>query len=529
MLGIFKKRWFQVIGVLVFFIVFGIIMWRVQKNPSSQVPDIACEVSGEKITNFQFQAAINRRITKIIATSGRFSAADKEDVMLSVMKALVNDKMLEIFSKKEGVKSTEEDVEKKKQDILNLLEKKYKSDQKKTGQTPRMDPLKMYETLWRMQGFRTEGEFREDLKKEILEDKLAEKLFPLKSYTVSEQEIDDYMPTVALRQIFFVFDRTRPKNMEINFSDRKTWERAWDVYNQLKAGSDFCKLAEGLSQDLGTAKNCGGIGYIAKKSVDNEFWRVASTMKPGDITEPFTTRYGIHILKCLDSRNPRDAVYGNLRSAIKRGVLVKKQRGDFIAWFYRKFRSLNENNKIVFYNPVLKANQLKMKGKANEAIEEYKKAIENDKEGAPYYHIDIAMIYASLMKYSDSLKELRIATELAPTDPLLFYRLGVGYMEVGENDQALAEFQKASDMSKLNYELHNQLEQIYMQLGLVELADKEHQLSLKAIEVLSGGTGGTPGAMFKSPEYKLPTSGGAGVTGGDSGSPESVRESPIGN
>jgi tetratricopeptide (TPR) repeat protein len=508
MVGILKKRWFQFLGVIVFIAAFALIMKLVNRGPDVAPPDIAAEIAGKKITSFQLQVAVNRRMIRQMSTKGSVSAADKEDILLSVFKTLLNDTLLEVFSEQEGVKITDEDRRKKKQGILDALGKKPVAvdsanppDQRSKDATA----LEKYEFLWSSQGFRTEDEFLKDLDKEILEEKLSEHLFPEKSYTVSDQEINDYIPTVELQQIYLTYDRSKPQGMEINFSDRKTWDLARNIYAQLKAGADFAQLAKKYSQEIPFNKNGGYIGYVNKRSVVADFWNVASVMKPGEISEPFETQYGIHILKCLNSKRPDDPVFAEYRKVLKRVVLIRKQKSDFGAWFYKQMRSLQEKDKIVLYNHVLKANMLRNMGKFDEAVEEYRKAIASDKEGAPYYHIDVSMIYSKQRKYNEALKELRTATELAPTDPLLFYSLGEAYMEVGENDKGLAEFQKASEMGKLNYELHAQLEKVYTQLGLFDLAQKEHEMYLKAMDILSGGRGEqSPGSMFKAPEYRLP-------------------------
>ncbi|MFA6450742.1 MAG: peptidylprolyl isomerase [bacterium] len=519
MLGILKKRWFQVLGVIAFVAAFALIMKMMNRGPVVESPEIAANIAGKNITKFQLQVAINRRMIRMMSSKGSVSSADKESILLSVFKALMNDTLLEVYAKEEGVTITAADRMKKKQEILKALTSKPVAiDSAAATETinNQMNAEQKFAYLWSTQGFRTEEEFLQDLDKEILEQKLSEHLFPENSYSVTNQEISDYIPRIEMRQIFLTYDKNRPQNMEINFADRKIRERAQDIYNQLKNGADFAQMAMKWSQEIPFAKNGGYLGYISKRAVESDFWRVASSLRPGEISEPFETKFGIHILKCERVRDVEDPVYTNLRKVLKKYVVINKQKSDFTGWFFRRTRELQEKGKIILYNPVLKANQLRNMGKLDEAIEEYRKAIDTDKEGAPYYHIDISTIYARQRKYTEALKELRAATELAPTDPILFFMLGSAYMEVGEHNKALAEFQKASEMSKLNYELHAQLEKVYAELGLIELADKEHGLYLNAIDILSGGSKEqSPGSMFLTPEYKMPESPAA--------SPKSVR------
>jgi tetratricopeptide (TPR) repeat protein len=508
---ILKARWFQVIAVLVLIISFVVIFMMMSRTPVKEEPNIAANIDGVKITNLEFQVAVNRRLLRIISTQGSVSSADKESIMLSVFKGLMNDTMLRVFAKEEGVSVTPAELERKKQDLIKMLGGKNglaaatEDPYAKSQIEQELTPEGRYKQLWTSLGFRTEEEFLKDLETEVLEDKLSQHLYPENSYTVTDAEISEYIPVGEYQQIVLGIDPSQPAGMEINFSTRKVWDRAREIYGQLKSGADFAQMAKRYSQEAAYASNGGYIGYINKRSVVPQFWAVASTMQPGEISEPFETPFGIHILKCLDRRDPNDPMFKDIRLFSRKVALVRKRKSDFVGWFYRRFRELEESNKIILYSPTLLANKLRNMGEFDAAVDEYRKAIETDSEGAPYYHIDISLIYSRQRKYDEALRELRIATEQAPTDPLLFFALGEAYMEVGEHEKALSEFAKASDMSKLNYDLHDRLEKIYTQLGLMKEADHEHELYVKAIQILSTGSGAmAPGSMFMNQEYRLP-------------------------
>jgi len=506
-----KKRWFQVIGVLVIIAAVLIVprVWRldIAEGGSSAV----AEVEGEKITELQFQAAINRRLLRLTAVRGRFSSAEKEDVMLSVFKQMLNDKILEITAKKEGVTVTPEDLAGKREQFIAMLQKMYQEGndgvppgfKKQTGKD-------LYNYLWSTLGFRREMEFLEYLKYEILEEKLSKKLFPESSYTVTDEDIMEYIPVVELRQIFFNYDMSKiGESQDLNFANKKLMREAWQVYDQLRQGADFAQMAELHSQET-SAVNGGYIGWINKRSVVPAFWEKASVLDEGEITEPFTTDYGIHILKCIKRADLADPEtrrrLDEWKELVKKTVLVRKRKADFVGWFYKKFKQLEEQDEIILYHPVLKANKLRNLGQFDEAIQEYREAIKRDKEGAPYYHLDIAWIMARQRKYSEALREIRKATEMAPTDPLLYFKMGEAYMEVGEHEKAIMEFMKASDMSKLNYDLHKKLMQIFTQLGLPEEASQEQERMRHAVELLSKAGDGSmaPGSFFKSPNFEAP-------------------------
>jgi len=73
-------------------------------------------------------------------------------------------------------------------------------------------------------------------------------------------------------------------------------EKARNIFNKLKAGEDFAQTAMKYSEDA-TARSGGAIGLINKADLSEEFSLVLSKMKAGDISEPFWSANGIHILR----------------------------------------------------------------------------------------------------------------------------------------------------------------------------------------------------------------------------------------
>ncbi|HEY8512982.1 MAG TPA: peptidylprolyl isomerase [Cyclobacteriaceae bacterium] len=85
----------------------------------------------------------------------------------------------------------------------------------------------------------------------------------------------------------------------------KVREQIFNLYDQLMAGASWDELCVEYSEDLGS-KNKGGalppFGVGAMASVP-EFEKMAFSLKPGDISDPFRTQYGWHILR-VDRKIP---------------------------------------------------------------------------------------------------------------------------------------------------------------------------------------------------------------------------------
>ena len=71
---------------------------------------------------------------------------------------------------------------------------------------------------------------------------------------------------------------------------------------QLISGDDFGELAKLLSDDPGSANEGGEMGWTSPGEFVPEFEDVAGKSKIGEVSEPFRTRFGWHILEVMERR-----------------------------------------------------------------------------------------------------------------------------------------------------------------------------------------------------------------------------------
>jgi peptidyl-prolyl cis-trans isomerase SurA len=78
-----------------------------------------------------------------------------------------------------------------------------------------------------------------------------------------------------------------------------------DIHNRLLNGESFAELAKKESQDNGTAPNGGELPWIRSGQIIPELEEVAFALKDtGDISKPFQTSFGWHVVKLLDRKLP---------------------------------------------------------------------------------------------------------------------------------------------------------------------------------------------------------------------------------
>ena len=141
-------------------------------------------------------------------------------------------------------------------------------------------------------------EYKKRLRDQIIISKVVNQQVRNK-VLVTDQDIDAFIrdnkesegsgERYRIRQIFF----KKPADA----ADRaRTEERSQTVYEKIMQGQDFGALVREYSE--GPNKNADGdLGFIDKGSLAKEFSTALSEMRVGDVSKPFWTNAGVHIIK----------------------------------------------------------------------------------------------------------------------------------------------------------------------------------------------------------------------------------------
>lgn len=110
---------------------------------------------------------------------------------------------------------------------------------------------------------------------------------------------------------------------------------AQEVHAKLKAGAGFAEIAKAYSEDLVSGKKGGDLGWLNENAVDKRFAEVVFAMQPSEISEPFETPFGYHVVKVLEGpvvvKQPFEAVKGNIRYLLrkeKRAAEIERLLGE---------------------------------------------------------------------------------------------------------------------------------------------------------------------------------------------------------
>ncbi|MEX5590662.1 peptidylprolyl isomerase [Pseudomonas urmiensis] len=85
-------------------------------------------------------------------------------------------------------------------------------------------------------------------------------------------------------------------------SEAATEQLAEKLYDRIQNGEDFATLAKSFSEDPGSALNGGDLNWVDPNSLVPEFREQMANAQQGQVTKPFRTQYGWHVLEVLGRR-----------------------------------------------------------------------------------------------------------------------------------------------------------------------------------------------------------------------------------
>lgn len=126
------------------------------------------------------------------------------------------------------------------------------------------------------------------------------------------------------------------KTTEI-LSSEDARQKIEDIRGRIKAGSSFADEARIHSDDPGSARQGGELGWVGAGEMVPEFDRVMQSIPLNTVSEIFQTSYGWHILEVTGVRE--QDVSAQVRANIARQALYSRQYDEELANWLRELRS----------------------------------------------------------------------------------------------------------------------------------------------------------------------------------------------
>jgi len=149
--------------------------------------------------------------------------------------------------------------------------------------------------------------FREDVRKNLMVEQLQQTKFS--KIKISRREVEEFYQTMkdSLPELKETVDISHILvNVKAgDVSEQKAREKIADLLNQVKVGADFADLCRKNSEDPGSAARGGEIGFMERGDFVPEFEEVAFLLEPGQISDIVKSRFGFHIIECLERKGDK--------------------------------------------------------------------------------------------------------------------------------------------------------------------------------------------------------------------------------
>jgi peptidyl-prolyl cis-trans isomerase D len=94
--------------------------------------------------------------------------------------------------------------------------------------------------------------------------------------------------------------------------------------------SNFSALAKKYSEDPGSKDKGGELGYFSRGRMAREFEDVAFSTSKGKVSTPFTSSFGVHILKVIDKKEPKTQGLEEVKPFIAKKLIKEEKMANAI-------------------------------------------------------------------------------------------------------------------------------------------------------------------------------------------------------
>lgn len=114
-------------------------------------------------------------------------------------------------------------------------------------------------------------------------------------------------------------------------------KKAEEILARIHKGESFADLAKKFSQDPGSAKQGGDLGFFGRGVMDKAFEKAAFALKVGEVSEPVRSTFGFHIIKLEGVRGGERKPFEQVRDQVAQEL--KRQKAE--DKFYSKAETLS--------------------------------------------------------------------------------------------------------------------------------------------------------------------------------------------
>ncbi len=266
----------------------------VEKAQAQEVLDRIVATVDDKIilqselSQYAYQLAIQMGIDP------RRDAAKFEALRANALESLVDQKAMLVKAAEDSIVVDERQVDQVLDDRIKAMTQQLGSEEKVEeyfGQPMR----KIRRTL------------RRDISEGMLVRTLQQKKF--REVKISRREVEQFYHAMK-DSLPGIKESVRLSHILLNIqagdeATKAARAKAEELLTRIRAGENFAELAGKYSEDPGSQKRGGELGFIQRGDFVREFEEAAFALQPGEISGLVQSQFGIHIIQMIDRRGEK--------------------------------------------------------------------------------------------------------------------------------------------------------------------------------------------------------------------------------
>jgi peptidyl-prolyl cis-trans isomerase SurA len=289
---------------------------------SAVIDQLVAVINGEPYTLSNLNRYAKEKLGRGFPTGDLNQINDRDR---QALEQFITDKLLEAEVLEAGIRVGPEEVDRYIEQVKKnnrLTDDELKLVLKREGQTP-----ESYRATVKAEMEKSEIIDRQVRRRINITDEDVERYYKanIKNYRSNER--------ARIRHILFSLPEKAPAEQV-----QSVTEKAQGIYQRIQAGEDFAKLASEFSDGAGRAAG-GEIGWVVRGTLIPGLEQVAfEKLAVGQVSEPFRTAMGIHIVKLEARESGTPAPLASVAPKIKEELVNKALEERFARWLKTDMR-----------------------------------------------------------------------------------------------------------------------------------------------------------------------------------------------
>jgi peptidyl-prolyl cis-trans isomerase SurA len=301
------------VKIKAFLLTMGLVLLLGGEFSSSEaVVDRVVAVVNQEIITLSEVERSSQPLQREIQTEDRLERRERvQEVFRMVLERLIEEKLIDQEVKKSGFKVSSREVE----EAVEGIKRKNAVNQEQ------------FEKLLAAEGLTFEA-FKKEIEKKLLRTKLIKWAVKVE-YKAAEKELRDFYQKNADRYqinesyqvgqiLFLVQNEATPEEI------REIRKRCQRVLERIKEGEDFGEMALHYSEDPGSRKDRGDLGYFKRGELLPALEKEIVRLEIGAVSGIIRTDFGFHILKLLDRKGGEPLPFEEIRTRVQADYYEKE-------------------------------------------------------------------------------------------------------------------------------------------------------------------------------------------------------------